>query len=114
MKDDSAIKVAIIRHETAANAKEVEWSQLQRQDNEIGAIITYLESGDLPIDKKHMRKMMFIGNQFTILDGTLYHTQPDGRLQLAVPTTVRNQLIREAHAGMFSGHLLEAKVYSQH
>ena len=72
---------------------EVEWSQLQRQGKKIGATITYLESEDLPTDEKHVRKMTFIGKEFTIMDGTLYHTQADGRLQLVVPTTVRDQLI---------------------
>ncbi len=49
----------------------------------------------------------------TLFNGTLYRSQPNGKLQLVVPTTKREELMKEAHSGIFSGHLREAKVFSQ-
>ena len=72
-----------------------------------------MESNTLPPDSKLAKKIVLTTSQFSLLDGVLYHVQPDGRLMLAVPEALRYKLFKEAHGGVFSGHLREAKIYSQ-
>ena len=85
----------------------------QQGDEEIAAIAIYLETGSLPVEDKLARKIVLSAENFSLLDGTLYHTEPDGKLLITVPLAQRQPLLKEAHAGTFSGHLREAKVYSQ-
>ena len=49
-----------------------------------------------------------------MLDGVLYYdnpTLPGGKLCLVVPDAERETLLREVHAGKFSGHFAEKRVY---
>ena len=88
------------------------WRQSQC-DEETTAMIAYLESQILPTDEKQAKKVILTEQNFCLLDGILYHTEKDGKLRLVVPPIKREKLMQEAHAGIFSGHLREAKVYSQ-
>ena len=67
--------------------------------------INYLESGTLPTDDSQARKTLLEANNFSLLDGTPYYAQTDGRLRLPVPNGQRKKLIEKAHGGLFSGHL---------
>ena len=96
-----------------AEAPPDNWQKLQRDDDAYAPTIAYLESNTLPPDSKLAKKLVLTTSQFSLLDGVLYHVQPDGRLMLAVPEALRYKLFKEAHGGVFSGHLREAKIYSQ-
>lgn len=49
-----------------------------------------------------------MAQQFSFLDGVLYNVHTDGCLMVAVPESLCYKMFKEAHAGLFSGHLLEA------
>ena len=113
-EEDSVIQVAILQlAQDDESNEDTEWSRLQRNDKELGGIYSHLESGELPADSKEAKKVALICHDFTLLDETLYRVQADGKLQLAVPSIKREPLMQEVHAGIFSGHLRETKVYSQ-
>ena len=75
--------------------------------------MAYLENGTLPDSDVAARKLLLTADQFSLIDQTLYRAQSGGQLLLVVPPSRRESLVQEAHAGTFSGHLREAKVYSQ-
>ena len=85
----------------------------QRRDLTLSPIMGYLEDGTLPDEEKRARRLLLEQSQFALIGGILYRALPDGALRLVPPTTDRQSLFEEAHAGKFGGHLREQKVYSQ-
>lgn len=73
----------------------------------------YLEDGALPEDSKQARELVLMHPQFTMVDGVLYHVEPDKTLQVVPPASDRRTLFDTAHSGKFSGHLREAKIHGQ-
>ena len=65
---------------------------LQRQDEELVPIFRYLEEGVLPNDDRHAKRLTFEKPRFTIMDGILYHENPDmrGIWRIVVPQSSRN------------------------
>ena len=108
--------VARVEVEPALEEPEVptqEWQNAQKADGEFGSTIAFLGEGTLPADSKSAKKVVQTAQQYSLLDGVLYYAQADGCLMVAVPASLRHKLFEEAHGGLFSGHLREAKIYSQ-
>ena len=108
--------VARVEVEPALEEPEVptqEWQNAQKADGEFGSTIAFLGEGTLPADSKSAKKVVQTAQQYSLLDGVLYYAQTDGCLMVAVPASLRHKLFEEAHGGLFSGHLREAKIYSQ-
>ena len=55
-------------------------SALQRQDKELAAIISYLETGVLPEDEKLAKTLALTQSQYTVQDQILYRVEPDSTL----------------------------------
>ena len=85
----------------------------QRQDPQLMDIIAYLETGELPQDDRRARELILSRSQFELLEGSLYRINPDKTLRVITPTTDQQKLFLEAHQGVCSGHLREAKIHSQ-
>jgi len=85
----------------------------QREDEELAAIITYLETGILPEDEKVAKALVLSQSQYCIEDGILYHVEADSTLRLVPPVTHREKLFQQAHGGPFGGHLSDVKVHSE-
>ena len=85
----------------------------QRHDFRLLLIIKCLENGDLPRDEKAPPELVLGRSQFTLIGGVLYHVEPDKTLRVIPPTSDQSELFKEVHKGPFSGHLREAKIYSQ-
>ena len=88
-------------------------SERQYRDPELRKVIQYLQSGVLPEDDVEARKLTMNEGQYSLVDGVLYHLDADKSLKIIPPTVDRETLFREAHQGVFSGHLREAKIHSQ-
>ena len=86
---------------------------LQRQDEQLSIIITYLETGVLPEDGKVARRLALTQSQFVVEEGVLYWIATDATLRVIPPACMRQQLFQEAHRGQFGGHLSDTKVHSQ-
>ena len=99
----------------AALAGEVDGdlATLQRQDEELGPMVTYLETGVLPDDAGLARRLALTQSQFVIEDDVLYWVAGDSTLRVVPPACMRPQLFQEAHSGQFGGHLGGTKVHSQ-
>ena len=81
--------------------------QLQRECKDLGRIINYLESGELPDDDKLARKTVFEAESYFIKDNTLYHhVLQRGKhndvlnpviKQIAVPVILRHEILVNYH-----------------
>lgn len=89
--------------------------KLQTKDKGLNPILTYLTSGDLPEDGKLARRTVFESKMFNTVDGVLHREDPSfpSRNCIVVPSSLRDDLIREAHQGRFAGHLAQRKVYDR-
>ena len=105
--------VATLQSVPSRQEEECEWHKLQAVDGEFTDLITFMKTGNLPTTDFEARRALLISDRYTVLDDPLYYTQPDGRLQLAVPRDQRQKIIEEAHGGVMAGHLREMKTYSQ-
>ena len=85
----------------------------QRSDPALQPLIDYLEKGTLPAADAEARKLVISSEAFDIVDGVLYHEKPNspGRWCMVVPSGRREELMREAHDGRFSGHFAEKKIF---
>ena len=109
-------EVTIATLTTSPNSSESEqgeWPLMQRNDEDTAAMIAYLETGTLPTNAAMAQKIAREAPTFSLVDRVLFHTQPSGQLKVVVPSEQRQKLIQEIHGGIFSGHLREAKTYSQ-
>ena len=88
-------------------------SERQKADLTLSCIIRYLEDEVLPDDDKKARELILSRSQYALLDGVLYKVEKDNSLRIFVPECDREELFKEAHKGVFGGHLREAKIYSQ-
>ena len=107
--------VAAITHSSDKDDQEADGGSLagsQRQDKELAPIIEFLEDGVLPQEEKLARRTALTSSQYTLVDGELYRTEPDGTLRLIPPQALREKLMAEVHGGCFGAHLSDAKVYS--
>ena len=84
----------------------------QFRDPQLRSILQYLIAGELPTDERQARQIVLGQSSFTVLDNVLYHIE-DKTLRIVPPECDRHQLFREAHEGVFSGHLRQAKIHSQ-
>ena len=72
---------------------------------------SYLSNGVLPNDDKLARKLVLESRYFDLLDCVLHHENPHnpGKWCLAVPVSLRPELLEDAHGGLFAGHLGEKR-----
>ena len=88
-------------------------AERQREDTSLAIILAYLQRGELPEEEEIARQLVLGESVYTVLEGVLYHVEPDKTLRIIPPTSERRKLFSEAHEGPFSGHLREAKMHSQ-
>ena len=103
----------IVAEIAAVQAVESHYSSEQYNDPDFNSLISYHKEGTLPEDDKEARKVVFCSKSCDIIDGILHHENPNfpGRWCVAIPKSKREELIREAHDGRFSGHFAEKRIY---
>ena len=82
----------------------------QLKDPNLKLIIDYLENRILPQDEGRARELVLGSSSYQLLDGILYHVEPDKSLRLIPPDHDREHLFQEAHSGIFGAHLKDAKI----
>lgn len=89
--------------------------ELQIKDIDLLPYFQYLEEGKLPENERDARRIVLESEKMEVIDGVLRHDSAADRLQwcVAVPKELRQDLISETHASLFSGHLSERKVYDR-
>ena len=96
--------------------------QLQKECPKIGDLYRYLETGELPLDKKRAHVIPYESNQFALLNGTLYHFfQPRARKpksdlgllrQIVVPEVLQHDVLLSYHDSVAGGaHFGIQRVY---
>ena len=87
--------------------------EAQRKDPKLQAVVEYLEQGILPADEKAARKMVLERPRFALVDGVLCYVDSarGNRSRIAVPDSLKSELMREAHAGSLSGHFAAKSLY---
>ena len=83
----------------------------QRSDPGLLDKIHYLENNILPEDDHSARTLILHRDQYTVVEGVLYHLASDNTLRIIVPDSIRMKLVQQSHGGNFGGHLGDAKVY---
>ena len=78
----------------------------QQKDPELKLIMDYLEKGDLPKDEKKERELVLGRSLYQVIEGILYHIEPDKSLCLILPDGDREHLFHEVHGGIFGAHLM--------
>lgn len=84
----------------------------QHADPELAPIIEYHQTGTLP-EGEVARGLAVAWSQYEVIEGLLYHLEPDKTLRVVLPKSDRKRVFDEAHAGPFGGHLRDAKVHGQ-
>ena len=96
-----------------------ELSRLQSENESLSPICKYLRDGELPSDQKRADRLVKEKESFLIMDNILYFVDAKDkqRLRLAVPKSLRDALMKEAHSGRFGGHFAARSLFrtlSQH
>jgi hypothetical protein len=84
----------------------------QREDAFLGAIITYLEEGKLPLDKQEAKKIVLEVGQMEINKGLLLrfwwqqrsNRRTATRLQVAIPGTLTEEVLTMVHDNLLARH----------
>ena len=86
----------------------------QSKDPVLREMINFLQGGTLPEDPSKARKLAAQESVFTLTDGVLYYVDPrhGNRRRVAVPTHLRDQLLKESHRGVYSGHFSGNRLYN--
>ena len=98
---------------TVAIETESDLATLQRQDQDLGVVIHYLETGVLPTDEKVAKELALSKSQYVLQDEVLYQVQPDSTLRVIPPCKHIRELFHQAHDGQFGAHLGDVKVHSE-
>ena len=69
--------------------------------------------GTTELEDKKAREVILRKAEFEMVDGTLYHVEPDKTLHIVVSLKSRRKYFESAHGGIFGGHLDSTKVYGQ-
>ena len=85
----------------------------QMADSSLKMIVDYLSDDILPENEKDAHCLIMSCQEFTVLDGILYHIEGDKRLRVVVPEADRECLFNEAHAETFGGYFRGAMIHSQ-
>ena len=87
----------------------------QKNDPELAAMLCYIQEGTLPDDEKSSKRMVAESKQYDVIDGVLHfeNSHFPNRWCIVVPEQLRPEVLQEAHAGCFAGHLAEKKVYDR-
>ena len=85
------------------------------KDNDLLPYFQYLETEKLPVNEQSAHWVVLEYEKMEVIDGVLHHDNAADQLQwcIVAPTELWQTLITKAHAGLFSGHLSEWKVYDQ-
>jgi hypothetical protein len=92
---------------------EMDLPSIQRRDEDLAAIIEYLETGILPSDEKVARTLVLSKSQYVLEDDVLYKVEQDSTLRVIPPKDQRERLFKDAHGGVFGAHLSGTKVHSE-
>ena len=92
---------------------EMDLPSIQRRDEDLAAIIEYLETGILPSDEKVARTLVLSKSQYVLEDAVLYKVEQDSTLRVIPPEDQRERLFKDAHGGVFGAHLSDTKVHSE-
>ena len=97
-----------------------ELKQQQRDDPDFADIIRYIEDRELPDDQNVRRRVTTEAQDYVLDDGVLHHLYyPKGRghrvdrlvKQLAVPHTMRDDVLKSYHDSLLGGHQGKDRTY---
>ena len=84
----------------------------QQRDPVVRELSEFLTSGKLPGDQVRARKVALQSSLFSLIDGVVYHIDHKTRQKCAVvPSHLQEKLLRETHAGSYSGHFSGRRLY---
>ena len=88
-------------------------AKYQREDPLVAPLIEYMETGNLPDDRKTARKIVFQADQYDITNGVLYHhwyrrhrgtAEEKFRRQIVIPENLKAYVLKQYHDQDVGGH----------
>ena len=78
----------------------------QRKDADLNELICFLETEELPEDNRRAKKVATQRSLFAIIEDVLYYvdTKRGYQKRIVVPKHLREQILKETHRGLMSGH----------
>ena len=73
----------------------------------------YLENGDLPNDERKARELVLGRSLYQVVNGILYHMEPDKLLWLILPESNQESLFHEVHSGIVGAQLKDVKIHGE-
>ena len=101
------------QQEQGVSSDDVNIRNRQQKDPELKLIMDYLKKGDLPNEERKARELVLGRSLYQVVNGILYHMEPDKLLRLISPESDRESLFHEVHSGIFGAHLKDAKVHGE-
>ncbi len=100
------LQIAAETSDTLLGTDNKELAELQAEDDHLLQIRKFLSEGTLPPDECAASRLVLEKDCFTILDDVLYFVDagPHHRLRVAVPKSLRCQLMEKNHSGPVGGH----------
>ena len=112
--DTIVADIGSLLHAEPVTGDSFNFSAEQRKDLDLKAIIEFLEEDKLPEDPVCARKLVAQKPQFSIVNRVLHFIdhRHDHQRRVAVPSHLRERLLREIHGGTHGGHFSSRKLYN--
>ena len=104
---------ALVDPSVSSKSGEGSLGERQYRDPQLKLVMQYLETGELPAEEKKARELSITGQQYVLLEGVLHFVMKDKTLRIVPPQGDRKQLFDEVHAGVWEGHLKDAKIHGE-
>ena len=112
--DTIVADIGSLLHAEPVTGDSFNFSAEQRKDLDLKAIIEFLEEDKLPEDPVCARKLVAQKPQFSIVNRVLHFIdhRHDHQRRVAVPSHLRERLLREILGGTHGGHFSSRKLYN--
>ena len=97
-----------------ASAVPESFANEQRKDGDLHEIFNFLQKQELPADEKRARKIALQSSLFSVVADILNYLDHKQNYQrrVAVPSHLREQILKECHAGGMGGHFSGKRTYA--
>jgi hypothetical protein len=101
---NEAFVLSLLEGYGADEAEAMETEPAPRAEDWRAKYLTWIDRGELPLDRSEARRIARKAKSFTIIGGEMYKCAASDILQWCIPIPHGRDLIRDIHAGMYGHH----------
>ena len=110
--------ISVIQSEVSPEPAEISDNrvrELQREDFELRQLIDYLETGNVPEDEQHCRRVVSESFHYTVMEGMLYNVNPKitNFELLVIPKALRLEIMQAFHDDVTAAHFGFQRTYDK-